>query len=64
MTPHARDASPAIVPGFRLPSAEVVGFKGERHKPSYLIRDPFRCPDVYLRPIEPLIAIVLGRGMR
>ena len=29
--PHARDASPAIVPGFRLPSAEAVGFKGERH---------------------------------
>ena len=53
-------ASPAIVPGFRLPSAEVAGFKGERHKPSYR-SVPFY---VYVRSIEPLIAIVLARGMR
>jgi hypothetical protein len=43
-TPHARDASPAIVPGFRLPSAEVVGFKGERHKTFVSVPDTFRCP--------------------
>jgi hypothetical protein len=35
MKPHERDASPARWPGLRLPSAEVVGFKREHHKPSY-----------------------------
>jgi hypothetical protein len=39
MKPHAR-----IVPGLRLPSAEVVGFKGERHKTFVSVPDTFRCP--------------------
>jgi hypothetical protein len=41
------------------PIAEVVGFKSERHKPSYHSVTPFDAGD-YLRSIEPLIAIVLG----
>jgi hypothetical protein len=41
------------------PVAEVVGFRGERHKPSYCSVSPLDTDD-YLRPVEPLIAIVLG----
>jgi hypothetical protein len=39
---------------------QVVSSKAERHKPSYCFVTPFWMPDVYLRSIEPLIAIVLG----
>jgi hypothetical protein len=41
------------------PIAEVVGLKGERHKPSYRSVTPLDARR-YLRSIEPLIAIVLG----
>jgi hypothetical protein len=30
-----QDSRASVLPGFRLASAEVVGFKGERHKPSH-----------------------------
>jgi hypothetical protein len=39
MPPRAVNIRPAAGP-----SAEVVGFKGERHKPFVSFRDPFRCP--------------------
>jgi hypothetical protein len=39
--------------------AAVIGLKSERHKPSYRSA-PLRMPDDYLRPIEPLIGIVLS----
>jgi hypothetical protein len=61
LLPIRADFSPAWRSELQPSSpAQVAGFKGERHKPSYRSATSFGCLTVYLRSIEPLIAIVLS----